>query len=179
MSQTALSRPDESEYAPFYSTYVSRITDHVEQCLLRQHDGLEALRALNDSEANRSYEPGKWTVKEVVGHISDAERVFAYRLLRIGRGDTTPLAGFEQTGYVANADFGRHSMGMLLDSFRATRASTLALMSELDPAAWARSGTASGFTVTARAIAFIIAGHFSHHASHLRDKYGLSGVTEP
>lgn len=179
MPQPTLSRPSESEFAPFYATYISRINDDVEQRLQRQAGGLEPLRELTDADADRSYEPGKWTVKEVVGHINDAERIFAYRLLRIARGDATPLPGFEQSSYVTNAGFGRHSIATLLDSFRLTRASTLALMNELDPTAWTRTGMASGFTVSARAIAFIIAGHFSHHASLLRDKYGLDSVTEP
>ena len=178
MPQSALVRPSESEYAPFYAGYVARVGDDVMQRLKLQADSLEPLRALGESDADRSYEPGKWTVKEVVGHINDTERIFAYRLLRIARGDTTPLPGFDQASYVSNADFGRHQLGTLVDNFRATRTATLLLMDELDTDAWTRSGTASGFPVTARAIAYIIAGHFSHHASLLRDKYGLDVLTD-
>ena len=174
MSQQVLSRPGESEYAPFYAGYIARIDGDAIERLKRQATAFEPLRNLAESRADSRYEPDKWSVKEVIGHVTDAERVFAYRLLRIARGDATPLPGFEQAGYVANAGFGRHSMGTMLDAFRATRASTLAMLGEFDDAAWTRMGVASGFPVSARAIAYIIAGHLSHHASLLREKYGLA-----
>lgn len=175
MSSTAALRVEAAEYAPYYGTYIGPIADQdITALLISQGQALDALRSLDELAALHRYAPDKWSVKEVVGHITDAERVFAYRMLRIARGDATPLAGFDQQPYVEAAHFDRRPMSALVDSFRATRASTLALMAELNDDAWARMGVASGFPVSARALAYIIAGHATHHIKILRDKYELS-----
>ena len=178
MPRNALSSPDPSEYAPYYWTYIGQVPDdNVAELLHRQRTAFEPLRTLTDSQALERYAADKWTVKQVIGHINDAERVFAYRMLRIGRGDATALAGFDQQPYVDIANFDRLPLATLVDSFETARASTLSIVTELDESAWPRMGTASGFPVSARALAFIIAGHVIHHAAILREKYGLGVIT--
>ena len=169
----AIPRPRADEYAPFYSGYVSLVPDADLVTLLReQHqDTVKLLRAVPPEKANFAYAPGKWTVKEVVGHISDAERIFAYRALRISRRDQTPMESFDENSYVANADFGRRSLGDLLEELQVVRASTIHLAKSLDADALARRGTASGHGVTVRALFYIIAGHERHHMDIVRERY--------
>ena len=175
MSNKASLRADAAEYAPYYGKYIEQIAGQdVSALLASQASALDALRSLSESQALHRYAPDKWSVKEVIGHITDAERIFAYRMLRIARGDGTPLAGFDQQPYVDSAHFDNLSMTTLVDSFRVTRASTLALMAELSDDAWPRMGMASGFPVSARALAYIIAGHATPHIGTLRDKYGVA-----
>lgn len=167
--------PAQDEYAPFYAGYIDRVAGRdVPAILARQVDEIRALVApLSDAEGTARYEPGKWSVKEVLGHIADTERVMSYRLLRIARGDTTPLPGFEQDAYVAAAHADARTLESLVAELEAVRASTLALVGSLGAEAWARRGVASGREVSARALAHIIAGHFEHHAASLRERYGL------
>ena len=175
MASSSALRVETAEYAPYYATYIGPIADQdIAALLTSQAHALDPLRSLDEPGALHRYAPDKWSVKEVVGHITDAERVFAYRMLRIARADATPLAGFDQQPYVEAAHCDRMPISKLVDSFRATRASTLALMGELDDDAWPRMGVASGFPVSARALAFIIAGHATHHIKILREKYGVS-----
>lgn len=174
MPTLTLSHPAASEYAPYYDTYIAPVAgQNALDTLVTQHNALDPLRSLDDSRALHRYGPDKWSVKEVVGHMTDGERIFACRLLRIARGDQTPLPGFDQQTYVEAAGFDRLPIGKLVDSFRATRAATIALVGEIDEEAWLRTGTASGFTVSARALAYIITGHASHHIGILRDRYGM------
>lgn len=175
MPNETLSRPDTSEYATYYQTYVAPIADQdVLELLNTQSTVFEPLRSLSESGATHRYAPDKWSVKEVIGHLNDAERVFAYRMLRIARGDETPLAGFDQQPYVDTAHFDRLPISSLVDSFRTARASTLSLAGEIDDDGWRRMGVASGFPVSARALAYIIAGHATHHIGILRDRYGMA-----
>lgn len=173
-NQTAM-RPEASEYAPYYWTYIGPIADQdVTALLSSQASALDPLRSLGEPAATQRYAPDKWSVKEVIGHITDAERVFAYRMLRIARSDATPLAGFDQQPYVDAANFDGLPITTLVDGFRATRSATLSLMNQIGDDAWPRMGVASGFPVSARALAYIIAGHATHHIGILRDRYGLS-----
>ncbi len=175
MTTHVLSHPGADEYAPYYNTYIAPVAgQNALETLVTQLGALDALRSLGDAQALHRYAPDKWSVKEVVGHITDAERIFACRMLRIARGDQTPLPGFDQQPYVDAAHFDRLSIGTLVDSFRATRAATLALANEIDTDAWLRTGTASGFTVSARALAYIITGHATHHIGILKDRYGMA-----
>lgn len=168
-------RPDASEYAPYYRTYIGPVVDQDVLVMLRaQAAELEPLRSLSETHALNRYAPGKWSVKELVGHVTDTERIFAYRMLRIARGDQTPLASFDQDPYVKIAQFDRIPLPTLIDAFGTTRASTLSITGELDDDAWRRMGVASGFPVSARALAYIIAGHATHHFGILRDKYGVA-----
>ena len=169
------SRPDSSEYAAYYGKYIEPVAaQNVMELLKAQPAALQSLRSLGDSDSARRYAPGKWSVKEVVGHMTDAERIFSYRMLRIARGDQTPLAGFDQQPYVDAAQFDRFPIAQLVDAFGTARAATLSIMDEIDDDGWPRMGTASGFPVSARAIAYIIAGHAAHHIEILRDRYGLA-----
>jgi len=166
-------RPEENEYPPSGKIYVSQVdSDDVVQVLTEQI-GVTAtlLRSLGNEEAMTSYAPGKWTVKQVVGHMSDAERIFAYRVLRIARGDTTPLPGFEQNEYVPNAGSNERTLRDLLQEFATVRESTLTLVRGLPDEAWDRFGTASGSTVSVRGVVFMIAGHERHHHKLLQERY--------
>src|SRR5262249_56679429 len=123
----------------------------------------QLLGARSDREGNFRYAPDKWSVKEIVGHICDAERIFAYRMLRIGRGDTTPIPGFEQDDYIAPGKFNARTLADLAEEFAAIRAATMTLVQSLPQEAWARRGTASDNPVSARRLAYTISGHQQHH----------------
>lgn len=181
MSYTVLQRPSESEYAPFYHRYVQAVPDgDVIQFLTAQLADVEGLLGhLRDEQANARYAPDKWSVKEVVGHLSDTERVMAYRMLRAARGDATPLASFDQDDYVRAAQSERRAIGQLVEEFRAVRASTLSLVQGLVDAAWDRTCIASNAVVSSRALVYIIAGHTAHHMGVLRERYGIAGVGTP
>ncbi|MFN2597963.1 MAG: DinB family protein [Pyrinomonadaceae bacterium] len=173
MSATAPARPGTDEYAPYYEKYVSLVpAGGIVETLRRQSaDTLALLRSLTEEQAASRYEPGKWSVKEVVGHICDGERVFAYRALRFARNDSTPLPGFDQDPYVAAGNFDARTIRDLADEFESVRAATLSLFASLDEEAWARRGAANDTPVSVRALAHIIAGHELHHVGILREKY--------
>lgn len=169
-------RPTSDEYAPYYGKYVSLVPsddiDVVHHLADHHHETVDALRKAK-GKGDFAYAPGKWTVKEVVGHVCDSERIFAYRALRIARGDTTPLPGFEQDDYIATANFNRLTMDELLEELWSVRAATLSLAKHLPAEALTRRGTASGNPVSVRALLYIIAGHERHHFALLRERYGV------
>ena len=169
----ALTRPESTEYPPFYETYVSKVQggDVISQLESQRVQTAQLFAASTERDGNFRYSPGKWTIKEVVGHLSDAERVFSYRAMRIGRGDQTPLPGFEQDDYVKNGNFSEQSLADLVAEYGAVRASTLALLRSFNAEAWTRRGIASNSPITVRALAFIIAGHELHHREILKDRY--------
>lgn len=172
--QLLIERPSRSEYHDFYAGYIATLPDdaNVLTVMAQQHDDLQkTLRALSDEQGLFRYLPGKWSIKQVLGHMIDAERVFAYRVLRISRGDTTPLPGFDQEPYVENGNFEFCEMSDLLDEFATLRTANLAMFRRLGPEELKRKGTASGAEVTVRALLFIIAGHERHHLKILQDKY--------
>ena len=129
------------------------------------------LSGVPESRGSFAYAPGKWTLKEVVGHMADAERVFSYRALRIARGDTMPLHGFDEQAWVPNAGANARTLADLLGELRVVRASTLALLRHLPPESTSRVGTASDRPVSVRAVAWIIAGHERHHLGIIRERY--------
>ena len=173
MSATAPARPEPNEYASYYERYVSKVPDaDLLETLERQcAETLALLRALPEERGAHRYEPGKWSIKQLVGHLSDGERLFSYRALSIARGDRAPLPGMEQDEWMAGVDFDARTLADLADEFEAVRASTLHLLRHLSPEAWARRGTASDNEVTVRALAYIIAGHEAHHVGVLRERY--------
>src|SRR5689334_18244327 len=173
MSNLPISKPAAGEYNPYYSKYIDLVPDgDVAGTLASQIGGtLAALRALSDADSLKRYAPGKWSIREMLGHMNDTERIFAYRALRIARGDKTPLAGFEQDDYIAPGKFDARSWPGLIDELEAIRKSNLAMFRGLDEAAWQRTGTASNNPVSVRALAYIIAGHERHHMNVLREKY--------
>ena len=164
-------RPD--EYAEYYRSYIARVTDgDVMQVLHAQVAALrELLAGTTDVQARTRPAPAEWSINEVVGHIADTERIFAYRTLRIARGDTTPLPGFEQDDYILPGKFNARTLSSLLDEFTRVREATLSLMETLDDEALSRRGTASNDPVSARALVFITAGHVAHHTESLRTVY--------
>ena len=175
MTSLAIPRPQADEAASFYHGYIAKVTgDNIVDQLTRQVGEVEQLFGpVDDARGNESYAPGKWSSKEVLGHIADAERIFSYRLLRIGRGDRIPLPGFDENAYVPPARFNARTVRSLLEEFKSVRQSTLALVQGLPPQAWSQRGTASDNEISARALAYIMVGHVSHHLGVLRERYGL------
>jgi hypothetical protein len=168
-------RPATGEYSDSYQGYLDRVAGEPEllPVLERQLASFDGLARLDEARAGHRYADGKWSVREVVGHLADAERIFAYRLLRIARGDQTPLAGFDEQAYVPAATFERRSMADVAGELADVRRATLSLVRSLDRETASRLGRANDVPVSARAIAWIIAGHAEHHLSILRERYGV------
>jgi len=165
--------PEEREYNPYYQRYVSLVPQgDIVQTLESQWNQTRALLAsIPEERGTYRYEPGKWSIKEVLGHLIDAERIFSYRALRIARGDATPLPGFEQDDYVRTGHFDSLSLSSLIEELSAVRRATVLMLRHLQPEAWTRMGTASTYPVSVRAIAWIIAGHELHHRAVLKERY--------
>ncbi len=168
-------RPQENEFAPHAKVYVGHVpSDDVASVLHEQLDQSIALfRRIGDTRAALPYAPGKWTVKETLGHLADTERILSCRVLRIARGDTTPLPGFEQDNYIPYARSNERTLDDLLQEFTAVREATLALVRSLSPDAWDRRGTASTASVTVRGLVFMLAGHELHHFKILMSSFGF------
>jgi hypothetical protein len=168
-------RPSNTEYASFYAGYVGQITEEdvlpvLEEQIAQMRQLAETLPA--DKEGYR-YAPGKWSVREVVGHLTDAERVFGYRALCIGRGDQTPLPGFDENAYMETAGFDQRTLADLVDELAHVRRANLAMLRHLGEDGWARVGTANANPISVRALAYIMAGHLRHHLNVLRERYGV------
>lgn len=172
----SIQKPAVGEYLPFYQGYIDRVASapRLLPVLAGQVPVIERLAALDESRARHRYADGKWSVREVVGHMADAERVFAYRMLRIARRDQTPLAGFDENAYVAAAGFEQRPMADVAGELRDVRQATLSFVTSLDEEAAARMGRANDAPVSVRAIAWIIAGHAAHHLAVLRERYGVN-----
>lgn len=168
-----MNRPEPNEYADYYKNYVSKIGEiDVMRELVSQADELRSLLvSLPEEKGTYAYSAGKWTIKELLSHLIDGERIFAYRMLRISRGDETPIEGFEQDGYVENSNANNRLFADLLEEFDLQRRANLLLIGNLDEAATLRMGTASGFPVSVRALVYISAGHVKHHLDILKDRY--------
>jgi hypothetical protein len=175
MSATIIQRPATSEYASAYAGYVNAVPDgDVLELLEKQGRETQAtLRGVSEKESRHRYAPGKWSIREVVGHVNDAERVFTYRALRFARGDTTALPSFDENawGDATNAD--ARALEEHCHEMAAIRASTLALFRGFSPEHFTRTGPASGHTISVRALAYIVAGHERHHLRILRERYGI------
>ena len=167
------SRPQAGEYAPFYEGYISLVqgSDIVVALDEQRRQTLLLLSGRTEEDGNFRYAPDKWSLKEVLGHVNDGERVFAYRALRIARNDQTPMEGFEQDDYVRNGPFMRRPLEELIEDYIAVRRATLTLFRNLDDEAWMRRGVANKNEVTVRALAYTIAGHELHHRRILEKKY--------
>ncbi len=166
-------KPNPDEYAPYYEKYVSLLTsDDILGALDQQWPETTALlTARNEAEGDFRYAPEKWSVKEVLGHLIDTERIFSYRALRIARNDQTPMEGFEQDDYVKFGPFGNCSLAALIEEFISVRKATLSLFRGLDEPAWIRRGVANKHEVSVRALAFITAGHELHHRRIFQQRY--------
>jgi DinB family protein len=173
MSYQAIQPPAAAEFNPFYATYIDPVAKEnvLEGLEWQARSTAQLLAGISETQAAHRYAPGKWSLKEVIGHVTDAERIFAYRALRIARGDTTPLAGFDENAYVAAAGFDRRSLTQLAADLASIRVATLGLFGGLTAEELARGGTASGHPVSVRALAFIILGHERHHVNVLKSRY--------
>jgi uncharacterized damage-inducible protein DinB len=168
-------RPAETEFAPFYAGYIAKVGDRGPLAFLNaQIAEIERLRGLAEAKGDHRYAEGKWSVKEVLGHLADAERVFAYRLLRIARADPTPLAGFDENAWAEVAPHGRRTLAAVVDDLLAVRRATITLVESLDDTALGNVGVANNAPVSARAICWIMAGHSQHHLGILRERYSVT-----
>jgi hypothetical protein len=167
------SRPGPGEYAPNYETYISKVkgNDIVGILEAQRLQMAQLFAAHSERDGNFRYAPDKWTVKEVLGHVCDTERIFAYRALRIARGDQTPLPGFEQDDYVRGGNSAERTLADLAEEFGLVRGASIAFFRSLQKDAWQRRGVANKNEVSVRALAFIVAGHELHHRLILEERY--------
>ena len=165
--------PDASEHAPYYGRYISLVGagDIVETLAQQYPETFALLSGIGDTQSHHRYAADKWSIKEMLGHLVDTERILAYRALRIARGDQTPIEGFEQDDYVRGANFSECHWPDMLEEFTAVRRASVLLFQQLSPEAWLRRGTASNMGISVRALAYIMAGHEIHHRHELKEKY--------
>ncbi len=168
-----IARPQPGEYSPYYDRYISLVADNdILRTLEEQRRQMMlALSGRSEADGDFRYAPDKWSAKEVLGHVCDTERIFAYRALRIARADATPMEGFEQDDYVRNGPFAYRPLADLIEDYIAVRRATVSLLRSLDEAAWSRRGIANKNEVSVRGLAYIIAGHELHHRRILEEKY--------
>lgn len=164
---------DSGEFLPYYARYVALVParDVLATLETQLADTTALLDALGEERAGHRYAPGKWSAREVVGHVVDTERIFTYRALCAARGEVAALPAFDENAYVAGASFDARSLNSLMGELTAVRRATLALFRNLDEAALARRVVANGAPMSARAAAWIIAGHERHHQHLLRERY--------
>lgn len=176
-----IDHPSEDEYAPFYAGYVALVPEKdVLAVLAAQPAELSGLAAgVPAANERHRYAPGKWSLREVLGHVGDSERVFAYRALCVSRGDPASLPGFDENDYVAASGFDARPLASLAAEFSLLREANLEMLRGFGAEHWRRAGTANGSRVTARALAFIMAGHVRHHLRVLRDRYREAFTAPP
>ena len=168
-----MNRPTETEYAPYFQSYIDQVSESDILPVLRsQMDELDVLlERVEPHQETFRYAPGKWSIREIVGHLIDGERVFGYRAFCVARGEKQNLPGFDQDDYVLTAPYDRIELEDLVSELRLIRLGNIAMFRTLDEESWSRVGTANENQVTVRAIAFIMAGHVRHHMSVLRERY--------
>ncbi|MFN7997076.1 MAG: DinB family protein [Bryobacteraceae bacterium] len=167
-----IASPDASEYAAYYGRYISLVSGDLMTALANQPgETLSLLSGVSEEQGDYRYAPDKWSIKELIEHVIDSERVFAYRALRFARNDRTPLPGFEQDDYVRNGSAATTPLSDLMEEFTAVRRASILLFQKLNPEAWMRRGVANDNEITVRAIGYVIAGHELHHRRVLVEKY--------
>jgi hypothetical protein len=169
-----LSPPTTEEFSPFYADYIQRAHDQVDvlAVLPMQIDALNSmLGKLTDEQARFKFGPGEWSIKEVMGHLNDVERVFSYRLLRVSRNDKTPIPGFEQDDFVREAGFDQYPIKDLLQEFELLRRANILMINNMSEEATKRIGTASNNPVSARALIYMLVGHVDHHVTSFQQNY--------
>jgi uncharacterized damage-inducible protein DinB len=168
-----MQRPDQSEHAPYFSRYIDLVPEEdVVTALAAQGDETqELLASLDEERAAYRYAPDKWSIKGVIGHVADSERIFAYRLLAVARGDETPLPGFDEKEYAKHANFDQRSLRDLAEELGALRRANFLLMRNLSDDDWNRRGIANDNATSARALAYTMLGHERHHLKVLRERY--------
>jgi uncharacterized damage-inducible protein DinB len=166
-------RPSSAEYAPYYQSYISKVEgdNFLEVLSLNTIQTLELLESLSSEKWEHTYETGKWTIKELLVHLMDTERIMTNRALRIARNDQTPIPGFEHNDYVPNSNAGNRSPQSIIDEYKAVREATIQLFKNFDEKAFQRIGTANGQAVSVLALGFIITGHELHHMEVLKARY--------
>ncbi len=166
-------KPDTNEYGEYYGKYISLVHESdIREAFARQPAELRSLfDGVNEEKGVYRYAEGKWTTKESLSHLIDGERIFAYRMLRISRGDVTPIEGFEQDGYIENSNANNRSFADLLEEFELERRANVLFLNNLDATGLSRMGTASGVPVSVRALANISIGHVRHHLNILNERY--------
>jgi hypothetical protein len=174
--EITIGRPQPDEYAPYYERYISLVQDTESHDIVatlgdQRRQTLLLLSGRTEADGEIRYAPDKWSMKELLGHMNDTERIMSYRALRISRNDKTPLPGFEQDDYVRNGPFSKRPLSDLIEDYIAVRRATISLFCNLDEPAWTRRGTASNHEVSVRALAYMIAGHELHHRKILEEKY--------
>jgi hypothetical protein len=180
MNSVTIPRPAADEATPYFHGYISEVPgENIGEQMTRQIAEVEELfLPVDDARGREPYAPGKWSPKEVLGHLSDTERIFGYRLMRFARGDRTPLPSFDENAYVPAGQFNERTVRSLVEEFKAVRQSTLTLVQSLSQQGWGERGTASGNVMSTRALAYIITGHVNHHLRMLRERYGLGRRSE-
>ena len=173
---TQLGRPEATEYAAYYGRYISLVPEgEIVAILEQQREGTAALLgSLSEAQGDHRYAPGKWSIKELVGHVADTERVFSYRAAHFSRADPAPLPSMDQEVWSSGADSGRRTLVSLAHELAAVRGATVALVRSLSPAQAMRRGIASNNEVSVRALAFMCAGHLEHHLRILKERYLVS-----
>ena len=168
-----MNRPETNEFDAYYSNYVDLVEGN--DCLPILQKQPSELRAvfsqMPEERGTFAYADGKWTIKELLSHLIDGERIFAYRTLRISRGDQTPIEGFEQDGYIENSNANNRTFSDLLDEFEFERRANMHLFNNFDETASRRMGTANGLPISVRALVYIMAGHVEHHLGVLKERY--------
>lgn len=174
-----MQRPTETEYAPAFQTYVARVAeDEILPAMRSQVDALDVLldRVAPERETF-AYAEGKWSIRQIIGHLIDGERVFGYRAMCIARGETQSLPGFDENAYMPNAPYAQIDLEDLLSEFRLVRLSNIAMLRNLDEAAWTRMGVANDAAVSVRALAYIMVGHVRHHMGVLSERYQVGAAS--
>jgi hypothetical protein len=168
-----MQRPRSNEYPSYYNRYINLVEDDDVLAVLeaQKQEMSDLMNGLGEEAAAFRYAPDKWSVKEVIGHAIDVERIFAHRALRFARNDKTPLPEFDQDEYIKHANFDVRTLIDIADEYRAVRESTLSMFYSFAEDFFAREGTASGFKFTVRAVPFIVAGHEHHHQKIIHEKY--------
>jgi hypothetical protein len=168
-----ITKPDTTEYTPYYASYIQLVPSGNLISILQDqiHETCNFLGGLPQEKENFRYAPDKWTLKEVVGHMVDNERIMGYRALRFSRRDSTPLAGYDENLYVQAANFGWQTMQSLLEEFRLIRQTTIYLFDRLSAEAWSYKGSANNSELTVKALGYIIAGHELHHCEIIKTRY--------
>jgi hypothetical protein len=167
--------PAENQYPDYFEKYVSLVPeDDVFAALEPQAALMDQIAARAGDRDTFAYAPGKWSVREVLGHVVDAERVFAYRALTFSRFDAGPLPGFDETAWTPHGGFAGAPLAALADEFASLRRANLLMFRRLEEPQWQAGGLAGGNPITVRALAYVMAGHVRHHAAILRDRYGVA-----
>jgi hypothetical protein len=174
-----MQRPEASEYIPYFDRYISLVTEEdVLGLIERQIGEVRALLGpLSEERSHYRYADGKWSVRAIVDHLIDAERLFGYRAFCVSRGETKSLPGFDQDDYAAASNAEQVDLGKLLDEWEGVRRSNLTALRRVGDGAWTHVGSADGGPISTRAVAFVLAGHIRHHQRVLAEKYGIGAAS--